>query len=119
VNEFDDRRCDTSEDALKRIVYSDLPVPRDVEHMGEFMKTPDGKVRLLSFPAAYSNPQPNDDGELIAQEVRLMGHQEENGTITYGVLIDVTLLVSAEEAALVAAAIRDVADNADSNNNEP
>jgi len=117
VNQFGDSD-DTSEDALQRIVFGGRPVPRDVEDVGDFVETTTGRVRLLTFPAVYSNPLPGSDGELVAQEVRLVGCQEENGHITYVVRIDVTADLGPDEAGLVAAAIRDVIDAANRNNSQ-
>jgi hypothetical protein len=107
-----------SEDDLHRIVYGDLPMPADVDDVGDWVETTSGKLRVLTFPAIYSNPLPGDDGELVAQEVRLVGYQEENGAIRYSVRIDVTADVSAEEADLVAATIRDAVNDANRNNNQ-
>lgn len=114
MNQFD--HGDTDDEALAHIVYGDLPVPVDAEDVGEFVDTPIGKVRTLTFPAKYSNPLPGDDGELVPQEVRLMGYQALNGEINYSVFIDVTAVLGPDEAALVAAAIKDAVEDANRNN---
>jgi hypothetical protein len=109
---------DDSEESVRGIVFGDLPVPLDVEKVGEFEDTPVGRLRELLFPAAYSNPVSVDDGAWIPQEVRLIGHQAENGKIGYGVRINVNGDVSDTEAALVAAAIEGASRDAERNNNQ-
>ena len=106
------------EESLSRIVFGELAVPADTEDIGdEWVTTPGGEYRLLKFPATYSNPQPGDDGQLVAQEVRLVGWQARNGQIEYSVLVDVTAVLMPNEAALVAAGITAAVEAAERRNN--
>jgi hypothetical protein len=111
----------TSEDSLHHIVYGPLPVPADVEHVGDWTEMPGGgEMRPLFFPALYALPRRGPDGEVEDHEVRLIGYQQKaGGTITYAVGIQVCLDgLTPEQALLIAAAIRDVAKNAINNNEQ-
>jgi hypothetical protein len=120
VNQPDDGS--TSEESLHHIVYGGLTLPVDVEHVGDWTETPSGEIRTLTFPAAYFPPRagPDGDGELEAHGVRLIGYQHKaGGAISYAVGIHISMDgLTPEEARLIAAAIRDVAENATRNNEQ-
>jgi hypothetical protein len=48
---------------------------------------------MFSNSAVSTNPAREGDGELVPQEVRLMGFQDLAGQINYSVLIDVTAVL--------------------------
>ncbi|SIL99105.1 Uncharacterised protein [Mycobacteroides abscessus subsp. abscessus] len=100
-----------SEDTLRSIVIGALEVPADVVEIGDWMPTPNGTLRTLSFPPIYEDPE--------VGTVSLLGQQAENGEIRYGVRINIAGDFSAELADSIRAAIVDAVDDAERNNDRP
>ncbi len=98
----------TDED-LRQVVFGDLEVPGDAV-VGEWVRTPHGILRDLTFPPIYEEPG--------IGTVELLGQQAQNGEIRYGVRINVNGDVSTELASLIKAAIGDAVSNAESLNGE-
>lgn len=108
---------DLGDENMSRIVFGEITTPDDTEEIGRWNPYPDGQDRrLLKFRATYSNPVPDANGDLVPQEVRLMGLQTRDGCIEYSVWLNVTGLLMTNEAHLVRAAIIDVLEDADRNN---
>ncbi|WP_131831996.1 hypothetical protein [Mycobacteroides abscessus] len=83
----------------------------DVTDIGDWMPTPNGTLRTLSFPPIYEDPE--------VGTVSLLGQQAENGEIRYGVRINIAGDFSAELADSIRAAIVDAVDDAERNNDRP
>jgi hypothetical protein len=89
---------------------NDPEVPAGVDTVGDWQMTPHGSGRLLGWAPIYENDVV-DRGDDQPNVVRITAMQAATGHLgMFGVAIDVVGILAADEAALVAAAIRDALD---------
>ena len=96
---------------LAELVHgSDLNVPIDTETVGQWTHTNAGEeYRELTIQPLYVHPLGQGTAGLI-------GRQARDGRVVYGVRVNLDAELSSEEVDLLRAALRDLVENAESNN---
>ncbi|MBS1696100.1 MAG: hypothetical protein JST91_28225 [Actinobacteria bacterium] len=96
---------------LAEIVHGDeLNVPFDVEEVGPWAHTGEGEeYRELKFPPLYEHPWG-------AGTAGLIGRQGRNGRVLLGIQVNVAAELSTDEADRLRAALVDLIDNVNRNN---